>query len=348
MKARVLSGLLALGITASCSLQTLGATGGDLTINATFDDVQSLVAGHSVQISDVRVGTVTGIRLQGYQARVTMSITPEHPVPEGSTATVAKTSVLGENYVQLTPPPGKDLSKGPYLKSGATITDTSVEPDIEQVTAKAGPLIEALGTQDVNAILDAASTAFAGKGADVNKLIKQTAEVTDTYAAARQDIATTVDALAKLGDQLAKGSKELDRLPGTLAAATARVAHGRKHVKTAIIALTNLAKEANLTVYPRHAARLRTLLRELDAITSSMLRGKEDLKALVAKLQAFIDTPPITVNGQVLIYVWLKGLLTPQHKGLLPNGKTGLLPNGKTGLLPNRVADFRLLWEPPR
>lgn len=339
MRARLLAALLALAVTASCSLRTLGATTGDLTLNATFDDVQSLVTGHSVQISDVRVGTVTGIRLEGYRARVTMSIQSAHRVPVGSTATVAKTSVLGENYVLLSPPPGKDLSTGPYLADGATIADTSVEPDIEQVTAKAGPLIEALGAQDVNAILDAASTAFAGKGDDVNRLIKQTAEVTDAYAAARHDLATSIDALAELGDDLAKGSDELDRLPGTLAAATARVAHGRKHVKKAIVALTDLAKEANLTVYPRHAARLRTLLRELEAISSSMRRGKEDLKTLVARIQKFIDAPPITVNGQVLIYVWLKGLLLPKNKGIVPNTPKAL---------PDRLEDFRLLWEPPR
>lgn len=339
IRARLLAGLLALAVTASCSLRTLGATTGDLTLNATFDDVQSLVAGHSVQIADVRVGTVTGIALQGYRAKVTMSIVADHRVPVGSTATVAKTSVLGENYVLLTPPAGKDLSTGPYLANGATITETSVEPDIEQVTAKAGPLIEALGAQDVNAILDAASTAFAGKGADVNTLIRRTAEVTDAYSAARHDLATSIDALAKLGDDLARGSDELDRLPGTLAAATARIAHGRKHVKKAIVALTNLARQANLTVYPRHAARLRTLLRELEAISSSMQRGKEDLKTLVARIQTFIDAPPITVNGQVLIYVWLKGLLLPGDKGVIPND---------TGPVPNRLEDFRLLWEPPR
>ncbi|MFI7704727.1 MCE family protein [Nonomuraea sp. NPDC049480] len=331
---RIVAGCLALLLTASCSLQTLGAPTGGLTLHAVFDDVQSLVAGHSVQIADVRVGTVTGIRLQGYRARVTMSIKSEHRVPQGSTATVAKTSVLGENYVLLTPPEGKDLSTGPYLAGGATIADTSVEPDIEQVTAKAGPLIEALGAQDVNAILDAASTAFAGQGDEVNKLIKQTAEVTDAYSAARGDLATSIDALARLGDDLAKGSAELDRLPGTLASATSRVAHGRKHIKKAIVALTNLAREANLTVYPRHAARLRTLLRELAAISSAMQRGKEDLKALVAKIQKFLDAPPITANGQVLIYVWLKGVMLPQRSD--------------SGPRPNRVEDFRLLLEPPR
>ncbi|SDI11916.1 MCE family protein [Nonomuraea jiangxiensis] len=341
MRARLPAVLVALGLTASCSLQTLGATTGDLTLYATFDDVQSLVAGHSVQISDVRVGTVTDIRLRGYRARVTMSVQSEHRVPRGSTATVAKTSVLGENYVLLTPPRGKDLATGPYLGNGATIAYTSVEPDIEQVTAKAGPLIEALGAQDVNAILDAASTAFAGRGDDVNKLIKQTAEVTDAYAAARQDLGTSIDALARLGDDLARGGSELDRLPGTLASATSRIAHGRQHVKRTIVALTALAKEANLTVYPRHAARLRTLLRELAAISTAMQRGREDLKALVVKLQKFIDTPPITVNGQVLIYLWLKGVLLPRGGG----GPGGVLADGP---LPNRVEDFRLLLEPPR
>ncbi|MCF6472926.1 MCE family protein [Nonomuraea sp. MG754425] len=332
MIARLAAGAAALALTAACSLQTLGATTGDLTLHAVFDDVQSLVAGHSVQISDVRVGTVTGIRLDGYRARVTMSVQSAHRVPEGSTATVAKTSVLGENYVQLTPPPGKDLAAGPYLKDGATISETSVEPDIEQVTAKAGPLIEALGAQDVNAVLDAASTAFAGQGDTVNRLIRQTAEVTDAYAAARRDLGTSIDALARLGDDLAEGSAELDRLPGTLAAATERLAHGRGHVKKTIVALTKLAEQANLTVYPRHARRLRTLLRELEAVSTSMQRGKEDLKALVAELQAFIDTPPITVNGQVLIYVWLKGLL-PSVRGT---------PVRRPG------GDFGLLLEPPR
>ncbi|MEV0993974.1 MCE family protein [Nonomuraea sp. NPDC050202] len=329
---RLAAGLAALALAAGCSLQTLGATTGDLTLHAVFDDVQSLVTGHSVQIADVRVGTVTGIRLEGYRARVTMSVQSAHRVPEGSTATVAKTSVLGENYVRLTPPAGKNLATGPYLKDGATIAGTSVEPDIEQVTAKAGPLIEALGAQDVNAILEAASTAFAGQGDEVNRLIRQTAQVTDAYAAARRDLGTSIDALARLGDDLAEGSAELDRLPGTLAAATERLAHGRRHVKRTIVALTELAEQANLTVYPRHAERLRTLLRELEAVSTAMQRGKEDLKALVAKLQAFIDTPPITVNGQVLIYVWLKGLL----------------PSVRGTPVRERGGDFSLLLEPPR
>ncbi|GIH74024.1 MCE family protein [Planobispora longispora] len=334
--ARPAAGLAALSMAAACSLQSFGAPSGDLTLVATFDDVQSLVVGHSVQISDVRVGSVTDIRLEGYRAKVTMSVEDGHRVPEGTSATVAKTSILGENYVELNLPAGKDMTTGPFMADGATISETSVEPDIEQVTQRAGPLIDALGAQDVNAILDAAATGIGGKGEDLNRLLRQTTEVTAAYAESRRDLARTIDGLAKLGDELAKGSDELDKLPGSVEAATARLNHGRKHVKKTLRELTALAREVNATVYPRHAARLRELLRELDGVSTSMVRGKEDLKVLISRVQRFIDMPPIVVNGQLLTYVWLKGIL-------LSKPKTDDKP--KT---PNSVDDFRLLLEPPR
>ncbi|GAA3445909.1 MCE family protein [Planomonospora venezuelensis] len=333
---RVTAGLAVLSVAAACTLQTAGAPSGELTLHATFDDVQSLVTGHSVQVSDVRIGSVTGIRLEGYRARVTMSIEDGHRVPEGTTAVIAKTSILGENYVELDLPEGRDMTTGPFLADGSTIVKTSVEPDIEQVTERAGPLIDALGAQDVNAILDAAATGIGGKGEDLNRLLRQTTEVTAAYAESRRDLARTIDGLAKLGDDLAAGSAELDRLPGSVNDATARLNHGRKHVKKTLRELTALAREVNATVYPKHAARLRSLLLRLDGISTSMVRGKEDLKTLISRVQRFIDQPPIVVNGQLLTYVWLKGLL-------LPKPKKDAGPK-----LPNSVDDFRLLLEPPR
>ncbi|MGC5012892.1 MCE family protein [Streptosporangium sp. DT93] len=333
---RGVAALTVLCLSAACSLQTMGAPTGELTLTATFDDVQSLVAGHSVQVADVRVGSVTDIRLDGYRARVTMSIEDGNRVPEGTAAVVAKTSILGENYVELDLPEGRDMTTGPFLRDGATIAVTSVKPDIEQVTARAGPLVDALGAQDVNAVLDALATGVGGRGEDLNRLLRQTSDVTAAYARSREDLARTIDGLAELGDELAEGTAELDRLPGTLADATARLNHGRGHVKKTLRELTALAREVNDTLYPRHGARLRTLLRELDAVSASMVRGGEDLKTLVGRVQRFMDLPPIVVNGQLLIFVWLKGLLLPKPR------------KSERPRLPNSADDFRLLLEPPR
>ncbi|WP_308249911.1 MCE family protein [Sphaerisporangium fuscum] len=331
------AGLLAAG----CVPHLPGERAGELTISATFDDVQSLVSGHGVQISDVRVGTVTGVALDGYRAKVTMSIEDGHPIPEGTTATIAKTSILGENYVALNVPKGRGLATGPFMRSGETIADTSVRPDIEQVTAKAGPLVDALAAQDVSAILDAGATAFAGKGDDLNRLISRTTEIGASYARARGDIATAIDNLARLGADLRRGGSELDRLPGTLEAATARLVHGRHHVKQALTELTGLARAAEATFRPRHAARLRRLLDRLGAIAASTLRGKDDLTRLVATMNRFISTPPVTVDGRLLIYVWLRGLLPPKAP---PRSSPGRPPARDGGLLDG----VRLLPEPPR
>ena len=60
-------------LAASCALP--GNVTGSREITAMFDDVGDLVTGHSVQVADVRIGSVTDIELtDDYRARVTMSI----------------------------------------------------------------------------------------------------------------------------------------------------------------------------------------------------------------------------------------------------------------------------------
>ena len=100
--------LAAVGLTVAlaaggCSLRTAGSPKGDLGLTATFDDVHNLVVGHSVKLADVTIGTVTHVRLDGYRAEVTMSIEDGHPLPVGTTAVLAKTSLLGEQYIGIEP-----------------------------------------------------------------------------------------------------------------------------------------------------------------------------------------------------------------------------------------------------
>src|SRR3546814_4071444 len=72
----------------------------DLTLYASFDDVQDLTPGHNVQASNVVVGSVREISLDGYQAKVRMSIVDDFEVPDGTAAVVQRTSLLGEYYVE--------------------------------------------------------------------------------------------------------------------------------------------------------------------------------------------------------------------------------------------------------
>lgn len=292
-----------------CSLQTAGAPKGDMTLSATFDDVQSLVVGHSVQLSDVRIGTVTRIRLTGYRANVTMSLRGEHRIPTGTTATIARTSLLGENYVRLTP--SRDLRTGPFLSSGATIAQTSVQPDLEQISERVGPLLAALGGQHLETITDETATAVHGKGRKLNTLIRRAAEVTDSYAAASADLGRALDSLARLGDSLADGHQQLDRLPGNVALATRRLADERAELKRSVQELLRLARSVNANVQQRHGARLETLLRRADELIAAAVRGRADLKTLATSVLSFLNAPSVSHSGQALLFIWLKGFLPP-------------------------------------
>ncbi|MDN3351309.1 MlaD family protein [Actinomadura sp. DC4] len=321
---------------AACSIQTAGAPKGHIALSATFDDVQSLVVGHSVQVSDVRIGTVTKIRLSGYRARVTMSLQDGRHIPVGTTAVIAKTSLLGENYVRLDLPPGHALNSRPYLPAGATITKTSVAPDLEQITEKVGPLLAALAGQDVATVIDETAAALGGKGERLNSLIKRASAVSGDYAAASADLARTIDALGRLGRTLASGSERLDRLPGNVVLATSRLKADRAQLKRGIQRLTSLARSFNVRIQERHAARLTALLRRANAILASAVRGREELKQLAETVLNFLNGPSVSYGGQALIYMWLKGFLPssgtpatlPKAAKPAPAPKTTPVPGG--------------------
>ncbi|MEW2355547.1 MCE family protein [Spirillospora sp. NPDC029432] len=306
------AGALALAVTVGaggCSLQTLGAPRGDMVLTATFDDVQSLVTGHSVQISDIRVGTVTGIRLSGYRARVTMALKSDRRVPAGTTATIAKSSLLGENYVRLDLPRGRAADAGPFLASGAAIAQTSIQPDLEEISAKLGPLLAALGGQDLQTITGETATAVGGKGRQLNTLVKRAADVTDTYAAASADLVRALDGLARLGDSLEKGHGEFGRLPGNVVLATERLRNERAQLKRSVQQLLKLARSVNANVHERHAARLGTLLARADELLAAAVRGSRDLKAVAGAVLKFLNGPSVSHSGQGLLFLWIKGFL---------------------------------------
>ncbi|WP_344943080.1 MCE family protein [Actinomadura miaoliensis] len=295
--------------TGGCSLQTIGAPRGDMVLTATFDDVQSLVVGHSVQVADIRVGTVTGIRLAGYRGKVTMALRDDRRIPVGTTATVARTSLLGENYVRLDLPRGRDMRTGPFLASGAEIGQTSVQPDLEQISQRLGPLLAALGGQDLSTITGESATALDGKGRRLNTLVKKAADVSDSYAAASRDLGRALDALARIGGSLREGSRQIDRLPGNVALATERLQADRAQLKRAVQQLTKLARSVNADVQTRHAERLAALLRRADALLAAAVRGGEDLKVLANAVLAFLRGPSVSSSGQALLFAWIKGFL---------------------------------------
>ncbi|GAA3195309.1 MlaD family protein [Actinocorallia longicatena] len=326
MKKLLAVGLIAVS-TSACSVQTLGAPKGGFEFTAEFDDVQNLVVGHSVQVSDVRIGTVISIKVDPqFHAHVTMQLSPGRKLPQGVTATIAKTSLLGENYVKIGLPAGANMESGPFMPEHFDIKDTGVQPDLESITEKVGPILAAIGGDDLHTIVDSLATALKDKGPDLNALIRKLRETTDSYAKADDDIDAVIVGLARLGSSLAKSGDQLDRLPGRLELATQRIQADKKELKAAVQSLVHLGESFNSKVHDEHATRMQNLLHKLDRVLKSMVRGRQELKTLTKDLYTgMLAAPSMTYQGEGLMQAWLAGFLPfeTNAKHITANGGRG-------------------------
>lgn len=79
--------------------------GNGYALKADFRKAEGLNVGGDVQISGVKVGSITSISLnpETYRASVTLSIRDEVKVPEDSLAKIVSEGLLGGNFVTIDP-----------------------------------------------------------------------------------------------------------------------------------------------------------------------------------------------------------------------------------------------------
>lgn len=119
--------LVAVGFVVFAYQRTNAGTAGGYTIAARFPNVTGVSAGTDVRVSGMKVGTVTGSRLdeKTFQAVLDLSIDPKVRLPIDSSAAITSEGLLGGNYISLTP--GGETET---LKAGEEITDTQGATDL--------------------------------------------------------------------------------------------------------------------------------------------------------------------------------------------------------------------------
>lgn len=102
-------------------------------VTADFSGTGGLNIGDTVQISGVRVGTVSKIELkpEDYMARVTMSVDNGIKLPDDTSAFISSESLLGGKYMELQPG-----SSDEFLEEGGHIQYTQAPQNLEQLLGK--------------------------------------------------------------------------------------------------------------------------------------------------------------------------------------------------------------------
>lgn len=280
-------------LASACSLP--GTIRGSREISAVFDDVGDLVVGHSVQVADVRIGSIVDIELtDDYQAEITMSIKDDVFVPVESRALLRTTSLLGEKFIELRPP-DEDPMAGTDLVDGDAIAETATAPELEFVTEQAVEILGAVVSSDVATLIETGAVGFGGRTTELTSLVEDLSTVSGTLADQTDELVRIIDALDGTTATLASSSGDLDELLGNLAETATVLADNRDVAIDAIRELTRLARVQNDNVFEPYLAEVDTQIKQVDAILAEVDRNQAQVAELLQWVAGFADQLPKAV-----------------------------------------------------
>jgi len=228
------------GFKGAYSLPLPGGAGGGAVyhVTAVFADVQDLVPMSAVRVDDVAVGDVTSIDYDpnDNRARVHMRIKKSVHLPANAVATLEQTTLLGEKYIAIAPPPTAPSTEP--LRDGAVIDDnaTSNLPDVEELFGVLSAVLNGGDLQDLQTINLEISKALGGREQAIRSALTQL----DTFVS---DLDTQKHQIVRALDELNRFSGGLAKQTGTIATALDDLGPGLKVLADNRVQFTRLLSD---------------------------------------------------------------------------------------------------------
>jgi phospholipid/cholesterol/gamma-HCH transport system substrate-binding protein len=233
--ALALATLMAATVFSGCS----GSDGIDVT--ATFEDIGDLANGAPVTMADIQIGKVKFSRLAGNEAVVTMTIDPEAEVPQGVTARVRRTSVLGERIVDIVLP--ENLSDStPLLQDGDHIDDTVVRSDLEDLVDEGTDVFSAITASQLAIMIEEGARGFGGQGVELGNLLQNYQQIVHAYAGRSKQISRLIGSLKNFNDTVAAEAESHARSIVNTERSIAVLNEESGRLEQAILSLNRLAR----------------------------------------------------------------------------------------------------------
>ncbi|HBD21187.1 MAG TPA: mammalian cell entry protein [Dietzia sp.] len=222
---------LVAAVAAGCSLNLEDYTlpgGADLGedpmhVAVRFDDVLDLVLQSSVKVNGLDAGRVSGISLaeDGWTAEVDIVLRGDMELPANVEASIQQTNLLGEKFVQLSPPEDEPhtgkLSGGDVIAS----SDTRTATDIEQVLGALSLLLNGGGVDQLQPIVAELRKSTDGREEDLTRTLRSADELIGGLNRQRDSITEALEGVnlmtSRANDQRQQIEAALDQLPAGVA-----------------------------------------------------------------------------------------------------------------------------------
>jgi phospholipid/cholesterol/gamma-HCH transport system substrate-binding protein len=279
--------------------------GNQRTATAIFTDVGDLSNGAQVQLADVPVGSVQSIALDGDGAKVTLSFDHGVRIPADVSAAINRTTILGEQFVQLNVPKdqtGAAAATAPQLANGARIAHTSLVPDVEQFVQAGSEVFGAISTTELEQIIEAGGEGFTGQEASLKTFLADLSAVATGYAQHTGDITQAVNGLNSLTASLAPASGASATALSNLSQTVAILAKNSSQFETLLQSLDNLSSQGR-SLLENYYPQIVTQLQTLQAVSGQVAQHQADLAGLLSEIPVADNALPQAVqNGYVQLY----------------------------------------------
>lgn len=294
--------LVALSLTACEGVYDIplpgGAAGGSdvYRVSVEFADVLDLVPQSAVKVNDVTVGAVEDIELVGWHARVRVRLMDSVRLPDNAVAELRQTSLLGEKFVSLGPPPGgggvgrlKDGDTIPLPRSGRN-------PEVEEVFAALSLILNGGGVAQLKTINVELTNAMEGHEADIKGAIRQL----DTFIGGLDDhkseVVRAIDGLDRLSARLAAQKGDIGRAIEDLGPGLTVLADQREELTRMLTALSDLGRVGTRVIKASKA----DTVANLQALEPILTRLSEAGTNLPGALEMLVTYPfPQSATGAV-------------------------------------------------
>jgi virulence factor Mce-like protein len=196
------------------SLPLPGAVGqgSDATIyHVEVANVATLESNSPVMISDVIVGSVGQMTVDGWHANVEIRVQPDVVVPANAVATIGQTSLLGSMNLALNPPLGQEPSG--RLQPGATLplNDSTTYPSTERTLSSLSSIVNGGGLGQIGDIIHNFSAAMNGREPQIRDLLTRLDKFVGVLDDQRDNIVGTITQLNRVASKFAGQRDVIDK-----------------------------------------------------------------------------------------------------------------------------------------
>jgi phospholipid/cholesterol/gamma-HCH transport system substrate-binding protein len=256
-------------------------------VTVKFRDVLDLVPQSSVKVDDITVGRVDEVELDGYAAEVTLVLRKDVKLPGNAVAEIRQTSLLGEKFVSLSPPPSNPSSESLGHGDVIGLNRSGNNVEVEEVLGAMSLLLNGGGVGQLKIITNELNQALSGREGSVKSVLEQTRLFMAQLDDGKSEILTAIERVNSLAVSLNKETPTLDLALKELPSAIASVDRQRDDLIKMLRALNDLSSVGTRVIQASKAGTVESL----DALAPILTQLGKTGDALVNSLQILLTFP---------------------------------------------------------